>query len=150
DTEMTISVPEYKTDRFGNFLFRRGSKAPDIEERAKVYGRSKPNIKRFGPGIQQTFYPSNYMELETVCLGSTPYNRPRVMPYLKPRIYDRLYPIRAVWMDLREQIWKDGDSQECHTPNMTEFYKYINCAIRRNMRMEYLVPKYPLHQQGYY
>ncbi|KAH8367359.1 hypothetical protein KR200_012024 [Drosophila serrata] len=152
---MTISVPELRTDVSGNIVFDKWFATngdSQVNSRVKEYYRGSPSTVKFrAPERPRMYSPGHRYGLSTVCRKrSTVYNVPNIFLYLKPRIYNRVFSFRAVWMDLREEIWKEGNSQECHQANMTDWWKYINCAIRRNMRMEYLVPKYPLHQQGYY
>ncbi|XP_020817503.1 uncharacterized protein LOC110191098 isoform X1 [Drosophila serrata] len=154
-TEMTISVPELRTDVSGNIVFDKWFATngdSQVNSRVKEYYRGSPSTVKFrAPERPRMYSPGHRYGLSTVCRKrSTVYNVPNIFLYLKPRIYNRVFSFRAVWMDLREEIWKEGNSQECHQANMTDWWKYINCAIRRNMRMDYLVPMYPLHQQGYY
>ncbi|XP_020817564.1 uncharacterized protein LOC110191149 [Drosophila serrata] len=154
-TEMTVSVPVLKTDKVGNIVFDKlfaNNKDTLEDSQQKEYYRGTPSTVKFrAPERPRMYSPGHRYGLSTVCRKrSTVYNVPNIFQYLRPRIYNRVFSFRAVWMDLREEIWKEGNSQECHQANMTDWLKYINCAIRRNMRMDYLVPMYPLHQQGYY
>ncbi|XP_022225097.2 uncharacterized protein LOC111075887 [Drosophila obscura] len=86
-----------------------------------------------------------------VCRGkSTLYNVPIVYDWLKPRIRNVSLYVHPIFWPLRKEIYDFGISEMCHTNDTREWSDYINCAIFRNMRMEYMVPKYPLHQIAYF
>ncbi|XP_030569022.1 uncharacterized protein LOC115768552 [Drosophila novamexicana] len=94
------------------------------------------------------YYPS-FTSLSTVCVGrSTIYNLPKVVDYLQRLVYTDVHQHRPVWTALRRQMFLQGNSDECHLPDMIRWHDYMDCALRRNQRMEYLIPKYPLHQVG--
>lgn len=56
---------------------------------------------------------------------------------------------RPMYFDLRLELFKNGKSEECHIPSLGKWRPYLECALRRNQRMEYMIPMYPLHQIGY-
>jgi len=48
------------------------------------------------------------------------------------------------------QLFVQGKSEECHDATKFEKWKdYQECAVRRNQRLEYMIPNYPLQQIGY-
>jgi len=58
---------------------------------------------------------------------------------------------RVFWNGIRREIYRLGRYDECHDAvKYTDWLKYQECTIRRNQRIEYLIPKYPLIQQGYF
>ncbi|BFG04691.1 uncharacterized protein DMAD_03592 [Drosophila madeirensis] len=86
-----------------------------------------------------------------VCRGkSTVYNVPVVYDWLTIRVRNKTMYARPVFMPLRKELFDFGLSEMCHTNDTREWSDYINCAIIRNMRMEYMIPKYPLHQIAYF
>lgn len=96
--------------------------------------------------------------LSTVCFNrSTVYNTPRVRNWLKRIMYANVTyekkgtraNVRPVWFDLRFYIYTVGRSEECHQVEFNTWRSYVMCSLLRNQRMEYLIPKYPLHQVGY-
>ncbi|XP_032592241.2 uncharacterized protein LOC116805288 [Drosophila grimshawi] len=104
-------------------------------------------------------YIPDKTNLETVCVGrSTVYNIPRVIRYLKPEIIGNTKRLtvpnfissRNIYMDLRQELYNRGRSEECHVKKNIQWRDYLECALRRNQRMEYLIPKYPLHQVHYF
>ncbi|KAH8242564.1 hypothetical protein KR032_000078, partial [Drosophila birchii] len=148
-TEMTVPKLKVKTDKLGNILFEKWAVTHgDNENPQKVYHRGRPSIPKYRDYIP--FYYDNKKK-ELVCqFRSTEYVKPEIVRFLNMRVYDRIHPIRMVWMELRELIFKEGNSLECHQPSQTVWTNYTMCALLRNMRMEYLIPMYPLRQRGYY
>ncbi|XP_062126727.1 uncharacterized protein LOC133839310 isoform X2 [Drosophila sulfurigaster albostrigata] len=146
--ELTLPLPRYETDKMGNWvhnpwavsfgdLFR--DTRYNIGGEFTVYRMridSRPHInyyKEMGP-------------LSTVCIGrSTPYNIPPVTGWLFPYFYTKIRD-RKIMMELRKTIFKDGRAIECHSSKYPEFRSYIDCALLRNMRLEFLIPEYPKHQ----
>lgn len=157
-TEMTVSVPRLVKDKKGNWVFNQwGATFGDMyqDTRFKEFYRGQPPTPRFRAPKEliQNYYPQvKPEERSTVCkFRSTLYNFPRVYDWLTPRIYRSVsITIRTVWLDLRKELFKEGDPLQCHTTTMTDWNKYIHCALMRNMRMEYLVPQYPLIQVSYH
>ncbi|XP_062126728.1 uncharacterized protein LOC133839311 [Drosophila sulfurigaster albostrigata] len=96
-----------------------------------------------------TFLDTYYHDLgplSTVCIGrSTPYNIPQVTRWLFPYFYTKIRD-RTIMMELRKTIFKDGRAIECHSSKYPEFRSYIDCALLRNMRLEFLILEYPKHQ----
>lgn len=78
--------------------------------------------------------------------ASTIYNVPRVKSWIGDMTGIIKTP-RHIWNELRFEIYKTGNSEECHEyMKYSKGLEYVECALRRNQRMEYLIPKYPLHQ----
>ncbi|EDW35430.1 GL17269 [Drosophila persimilis] len=77
-------------------------------------------------------------------------NRRGVYDWLKVRVRNKTFNERPIFMPLRKELYTFGLSEMCHTNDTREWSDYINCAIMRNMRMEYMIPKYPLHQISYF
>ncbi|XP_034099887.1 uncharacterized protein LOC117565053 [Drosophila albomicans] len=112
-------------------------------------------IRRLGfqlPAKDTNYYP-NTGKLSTVCFGkSTIYNQPRVLRWLKTQVISnfRSYYIeqqgRKYFWELRKILYIQGRSEECHTRKMNSSRKYLECALKRHQRMEYMIPQYPLHQ----
>ncbi|XP_017837689.1 uncharacterized protein LOC108596452 [Drosophila busckii] len=100
------------------------------------------------------YYPSG--KLSTVCRGrSTIYNRPKVKAWLNIQVKsywggEGARYKRPIYFDLRNEMYIQGRSEECHTEDLIVVRKYLECALKRNMRMEYLIPRYPLHQIFYH
>ncbi|XP_017145919.1 uncharacterized protein LOC108158208 [Drosophila miranda] len=96
-------------------------------------------------------YIPDRVGVSQVCRGkSTLYNVPKVYDWLKVRVRNRSFGERPIFMPLRKELYTFGLSEMCHTNDTKEWSDYINCAIMRNMRMEYMIPKYPLHQISYF
>lgn len=57
---------------------------------------------------------------------------------------------RPVWHTLRYEIFRKGKSEECYNAKEYETWKpFVECSVKRNMRMEFYVPMYPRTQYGY-
>ncbi|XP_070134076.1 uncharacterized protein [Drosophila bipectinata] len=143
--ELTISLPRHKTDEEGKWVYN-------------PWGVTYPNVWKFtrqdqyywiwdfkSQGLYKTMEPH-----PTVCFGkSTVYNVPPIMKWLLKKS-DRASLIgpKALLTDLRMEIYLQGKSETCHTNQYVEVRPYVECALLRNMRMEYLMPQYPMHQTG--
>lgn len=58
---------------------------------------------------------------------------------------------RLNFLKMRRAMYTMGESEICHNLKVYDTWsKYQQCATLRDMRMEYLIPKYPLHQVGFY
>ncbi|XP_030383191.1 uncharacterized protein LOC115630684 [Scaptodrosophila lebanonensis] len=150
-TEFTITIPKQATDSQGNWI--RNAWGITF---GKVYKDTRFNLGgRFTvPRMHleskpvRDYYPGG--PKATVCIGaSTIYNIPRVYTWLKRNIYNLTHEHRPIFWDLRRELFTKADSEECHVPSHDEWRRYWECAIRRDMRVEYAIPKYPLHQVGY-
>ncbi|KAH8376871.1 hypothetical protein KR093_001816 [Drosophila rubida] len=147
--EITIALPKFHTDAMGNRVYHKwGATYGNIwvDTRFKGAGFTIPRI-RVDSNASINYYPDG--PRSTVCMGSTVYNVPRVLTWLKRNVYTEVHKHRPFWDPLRQQIYKRGNSEECHDVKYSKFRDYQECAMRRNQRMEYFVPKYPLHQIGY-
>ncbi|XP_034105389.1 uncharacterized protein LOC117568688 [Drosophila albomicans] len=101
------------------------------------------------PTPSLNYYPPNF-PLSTVCMGSTiPYGEYKIMDWIKRERYSFLLQERPFYISLRRQMYENGNSEECHTPAYNKFYPYIQCALIRHQRMEFEVPRYPVHQKDH-
>ncbi|XP_034473124.1 uncharacterized protein LOC117780625 [Drosophila innubila] len=148
--EITISVPKFQKDHMGNWIYHQWGATF-----GNVWGDTRFNNGRFtipritvDPSAPNNYYPDG--PRSTVCLGSTIYNVPRVKNWLKRNVYREEHKHRPFWDDLRQKIFTQGNSEECHDAvKYANWKEYQKCALRRNQRLEYMVPKYPSHQIGY-
>ncbi|EDW71322.1 uncharacterized protein Dvir_GJ16126 [Drosophila virilis] len=149
--ELTVSIPRFVKNEKGEWVVTIWGITW-----GKVYQDTRFNMnKRFTILRQQIeknmvtdYYPS-FTSLSTVCVGrSTIYNLPKVIDYLQRLVYTNAHKHRPIWTGLRRQMYLQGNSDECHSPKIIRWQDYMDCALRRNQRMEYLIPKYPLHQVG--
>ncbi|EDW81526.2 uncharacterized protein Dwil_GK10974 [Drosophila willistoni] len=147
--ELTISVQSFKVDAMGNKVYNPwGATFGDIWQDTRFNFKGRPTIPRIhlDYGAPSDYYPKNENP-STVCHGrSTVYNKPRVEKWLTRRIANFRYDHRPIWRNLRKAIYDLGKSEECHVKELSDWTSYQLCALRRNQRMEYAVPKYPLHQ----
>nr|XP_017007717.2 uncharacterized protein LOC108064631 isoform X2 [Drosophila takahashii] len=156
-TELTVQVPNMQTDRHGNWVYNpwgvtygrpfmdpRFTKGWDAEKHGRVRYRVEEES-----GLAHAYLPHR-APMSTVCLGrSTIYNYPKVFFWLNRMIHNVSFDHRTIWMDLRRELYVYGRSEECHTVNYTDWREFQECSLRRNQRMEYMIPQYPLHQIGY-
>nr|XP_017106295.1 uncharacterized protein LOC108131756 isoform X4 [Drosophila bipectinata] len=142
--ELTISLPRFKTDAQGKWVYN-------------PWGVTYPSGWKLTK--QDQFYwvwdfksQANYKTMEphpTVCFGkSTVYNVPPIMKWLLKRNRRATIGPKPILVDLRMEVFLQGKSETCHTNQYVEIRPYLECALLRNMRMEYLMPHYPLHQTG--
>ncbi|XP_002070540.3 uncharacterized protein LOC6648093 [Drosophila willistoni] len=155
DEELTISMSPFKED-----LRRKLNDNPWavtfghiwLDTRYKL--ARNQGVKGVTMGIrpaQQQYYPDEEEKLSTVCRSrSTVYNIPRVFDWLPRHQYNHTHLHRPIWLELRRELYKFGNSEECHIAKLDKWRDYEECALRRNQRMEYMIPKYPLRQIGYY
>ncbi|TDG44194.1 hypothetical protein AWZ03_009368 [Drosophila navojoa] len=151
-------TPREKFEKFPNLLAVNDKKdfkqmILEINERG---GATKANLL-LGDNAPMNYYPGKH--LESVCIGhSTIYNKPVVMDWLEPKIYSAYRSDSAqwtgpeaysMWVAFRYNLFKNGRSEECHKIAFNTCRSYLECALMRNQRMEFLIPKYPLHQLGY-
>ncbi|KRF78049.1 uncharacterized protein Dvir_GJ26671 [Drosophila virilis] len=161
------SVPRELVQNFDNLLAESGDKEEPDKEITIPLPESAHNATEVQMRVQararQNYYPGG--KLANVCLGrSTVYNKPRVMNWLEKKVYmyystdDHSNDVRIslaqevnrpMYFDLRLELFKNGKSEECHVPSLDKWRQYLECALRRNQRMEYMIPMYPLHQIGY-
>ncbi|KAH8331501.1 hypothetical protein KR074_004563, partial [Drosophila pseudoananassae] len=50
---------------------------------------------------------------------------------------------RRFLTSLRTEMYDKADAEKCHTPEMTNVLDFLDCQIRRHMRLELEIPKYP-------
>ncbi|XP_022225115.2 uncharacterized protein LOC111075901 [Drosophila obscura] len=159
--ERTVSIPRLHSDRMGNWVFNPwGITFGVLWQDTRMHYQVKSSMTEI---LEDTPWGGNYAlkynkPQTKVCRGkSTIYNKPRVYKWLERRIllnetmnFKVFSKYRPIWLDLRREIYTMGRSEACHISAMDDWLLYNNCAILRNMRMEYLIPKYPLHQIGYW
>ncbi|XP_016948995.2 uncharacterized protein LOC108023858 [Drosophila biarmipes] len=145
--ELTISI--HKKDKFGQWVYNPwGATFGKVWQDTRFHVNHQSRMPRLhidsDPGMD--YYPDDE-GISTVCLGrSTIYNKPRIMNYLTGKMYREPHSHRPIWLALRRQLFKLARSEECRTSNLTEWLPYQECALRRNQRMEYMIPQYPRHQ----
>ncbi|XP_030385918.1 uncharacterized protein LOC115632773 [Scaptodrosophila lebanonensis] len=151
-TERTISIPKFETDEFGNWVYNPWAVTFGKiwqDTRFNIVGRYTIPRMRLESKMVFDYYLSA-SKYSTVCMGrSTVYNKPRVMKWLSNNVYNQTHEHRPVWLGIRREIYEHGNSEECHTSKFNAFRRYFECAMRRNQRVEYMIPQYPLHQLGY-
>ncbi|XP_001988486.2 uncharacterized protein LOC6562719 isoform X2 [Drosophila grimshawi] len=150
--ELTISLPQFKTKQNGDWEYAWGRTHGNMwqDTRFNVGGRMTLNRMVIDNEAQVNYFPKYTGDVDTVCIGrSTIYNVPKEKAWLKKMMYDGVRPHRPIWTSLRHQIFSLGNSEECHTPKFVQWRQYMECALRRHQRLEYLIPKYPLHQMAY-
>ncbi|XP_046869653.1 uncharacterized protein LOC111519207 isoform X2 [Drosophila willistoni] len=137
----------------GNWVFNPWAVTyGDIWLDTRFHNLDKPVIPRITIDhfAAKNYYPETGKP-SGVCYGkSTIYNIPKVEEWLKKEPPNHCYEHRPLYMQLRREIFESGKSEECHGKKYDDWRKYQECTIRRNMRMEYMIPKYPLHQINTY
>ncbi|XP_043947686.1 uncharacterized protein LOC108026563 [Drosophila biarmipes] len=146
--ELTVSIEKFQTNQYGDKVYNPWG---------ITFGHQFLDT-RFGPGSGQiallsvnphpiqNYYPS-VENLTTVCLNrSTIYNDIKIEKWLMRYVYSRKKKVRPFFFALRQQLYEKGDSEQCHQESFSDWLQYQECAIRRNQRMEYFIPKYPRHQ----
>ncbi|XP_032584921.1 uncharacterized protein LOC26528351 isoform X2 [Drosophila mojavensis] len=147
-----------KFEKFPNLLAVNHNK--DLKQmilKINQRGRATKANLLLGNNAPMNYYPGKH--LDSVCIGhSTIYNKPVVMDWLKTKIYSGCNSNSAqwtgpeaynMWFAFRYNLFKNGRSEECHKVAFNTYRSYLECALMRNQRMEFLIPKYPLHQLGY-
>ncbi|XP_033152236.1 uncharacterized protein LOC117135833 isoform X3 [Drosophila mauritiana] len=57
---------------------------------------------------------------------------------------NRLVPEpRRYLKDLRSEMYEKADAEKCHQPEMRNVQDFLECQVRRHMRLELQIPKYP-------
>ncbi|XP_022233881.2 uncharacterized protein LOC111082012 isoform X2 [Drosophila obscura] len=159
--ERTISIPRLQSDHIGNWVINPWGITFGVLWQDTRMNYQVKNLKTDFVFDRQYggHYAAMYHTAQTqVCRGkSTIYNKLRVYKWLERRILSNntqnfavFTKYRPIWLDLRREIYTLGRSEACHVSAMDDWFLYNNCAILRNMRMEYMIPKYPLHQIGYW
>ncbi|EDW64929.2 uncharacterized protein [Drosophila virilis] len=148
--EVTVSLPRFIQNEKGDWVYHYWGATYGKVWHDTRFGINKARTVqrlRIDSMAIRSYYPTGPLGL--VCLGKTTvYNRPIVLDYLTPRKYWHQIKHRPIWESLRRQITIQGSSEQCHnTDNYPKFRDFQECQMRRNMRMEYLIPKYPLHQK---
>ncbi|XP_034663238.1 uncharacterized protein LOC117898148 [Drosophila subobscura] len=147
-TEMTISLPNVVTDHMGNWVFNPwGVTFGRVWEDTRFAFQGKHWL----PWIMQDYYIKGDYRQEklhgTVCQGkSTIYNYPKIYNWFPHYIDGNKRNHRNILLNLRREIYTDGRTESCHVKELDDWYAYQQCTILRNMRMDYLVPNYPLHR----
>ncbi|BFF92161.1 uncharacterized protein DMAD_10283 [Drosophila madeirensis] len=147
-TEMTISLPNVVTDHMGNWVFNPwGVTFGRVWEDTRFAFQGKHWL----PWIMQDYFIKGDYRQEklhgTVCQGkSTIYNYPKIYSWFPRYIDGNKRNHRNILLNLRREIYTDGRTESCHVKELDDWYAYQQCTILRNMRMDYLVPNYPLHR----
>ncbi|KAH8316140.1 hypothetical protein KR067_000454, partial [Drosophila pandora] len=140
-------VPRYKTDSKGKWVYN-----PWAVTYADVWKFTYKNMYTGYNFATKNNYKTKF-PFDQVCYRrSTVYNIPPVTAWIGKRLRHAWgnvsYDARLLHVDLRLEMFLQGKSEACHTTQYVEFRPYLECAILRNMRMEYLMPHYPLIQIG--
>ncbi|SPP81020.1 uncharacterized protein LOC117583672 [Drosophila guanche] len=147
-TEMTISLPNVVTDHMGNWVFNPwGLTFGRVWEDTRFAFQGKHWL----PWIMKDLsIKGDYRQEKlhgTVCQGkSTIYNYPKIYSWFPRHIDTHKRHHRNILLNLRREIYTDGRTESCHVKDLDDWYAYQKCTILRNMRMDYLVPNYPLHR----
>ncbi|XP_032593256.1 uncharacterized protein LOC116805441 [Drosophila grimshawi] len=146
--ELTIPVSQFKRDQNGQMgdnqwgvIFGKVGQ----NRRLNKQRVNSENIPEESVTVRD-YYPYTGT-LETVCMSrSTVYNIPQIKKWLHHQMYSKAHRNIVLLKDLRRSLYKNGNSEECHTVFYSKFGKYQECAMRRNQRLESLIPKYARHQ----
>ncbi|XP_043644637.1 uncharacterized protein LOC122614181 [Drosophila teissieri] len=146
--ELTVSVDKFVTNEHGEKVYNAWGVTFGDQFFDTRFGPANHEIARLkvNPKPVTNYYPK--MEnLTTVCLNrSTIYNEIKIEKWLMRHVYSRKKKVRPFVSSLRQQLYEKGDSEQCHNASFSDWLEYQECAIRRNQRMEYFIPKYPRHQ----
>ncbi|XP_033153495.1 uncharacterized protein LOC117136617 [Drosophila mauritiana] len=146
--ELTVSVQPFVTNQYGEKEYNAWGVTfgKHFFDTRFVAARHEMPRMTVNPKPPRYYYPK--MEnLTTVCLNrSTIYNEIKVEKWLMRHVYSIKKKVRPFFFSLRQQLYEKGDSEQCHNESYTDWLEYQECAIRRNQRMEYFIPKYPQHQ----
>ncbi|XP_017860090.1 PREDICTED: fibroin heavy chain-like [Drosophila arizonae] len=142
-------LPRFIKDSKGNWVYNQwGVTYGIIGQDTRFVAGQTIQANKIDSNAQKNYYPDG--PLSTVCASaSTVYNVPIVRNWLVRKVYS--YPIksRPIWNELRMHIYKSGNSEECHdVAKFKTWREYQECAIRRNMRLDSIIPMYPIHQMG--
>ncbi|XP_017001647.2 uncharacterized protein [Drosophila takahashii] len=146
--ELTVGIQQFYTNQYGEKVYNPWGITFGHQFLDTRFGPGNQQIARISvnPNPIQNYYPS--MEnLTTVCLNrSTVYNDIKIDKWLMRYVYSRKKKVRPFFFSLRQELYEKADSEQCHKESYSDWLQYQECAIRRNQRMEYFVPKYPRHQ----
>ncbi|KAH8258416.1 hypothetical protein KR038_011193, partial [Drosophila bunnanda] len=136
--ELTVSYPGYGDGKPGAFTF--GEQFMDN----RFVG--VPVQDTINPNPVKKYFPS-MTNLTTVCMNRTSiYNEFKIEKWLMRGLNSKKKMNRVILSDLRRELFDKGESESCHNSNFSDWQEYQECALRRNQRMEYFIPKYPRHQ----
>ncbi|XP_020804686.1 uncharacterized protein LOC110181306 [Drosophila serrata] len=146
-TEKTISIPIFKTDYLGHWVYNPwgvtyGHLYRDTRFIGLQYSGPFPELDRH----TAIFNPKRLITKKVCRIQSTIYNTPRMMRYLMKPFYHFVHAKQPILTDLRWRIYLRSDSEECHSPTQINWRVFTECMMIRNMRMESNVPYYPLRQ----
>ncbi|XP_017032918.1 uncharacterized protein [Drosophila kikkawai] len=115
---------------------------PFMDDRFK----DMPRIAKIEANPVKNYYPS-LKNLTTVCMNRTTiYNEFKIENWLMRGLSSKKKTDREFLLDLRLDIFVKGDSESCHNQKFSDWRMYQECALRRNQRMEFYIPKYPRQQ----
>ncbi|XP_046865577.1 uncharacterized protein LOC111518427 isoform X2 [Drosophila willistoni] len=148
-TEWSVSVPIYSRDRYGQWIDNPWAVTfGDVFLDTHFAPRARHTLGRvlINSNPVKNYYPFSG-NASTVCINqSTVYGDIKVEKWLETHIFTTKLQRRPFYMELRKDIFKDANSEECHKPEYSDWREYQECALRRNQRMEMNIPNYPLHQ----
>ncbi|XP_032588519.1 uncharacterized protein LOC6573503 isoform X1 [Drosophila mojavensis] len=149
ETEWTVSISRFKLDDMGKWVYN-----PWGITYGKVWKDKRFNVNSLVtiPRItkdkdpQENYYPDDN-NLDNVCADrSTIYNIPKIKNWLSMYPYSTVHSSRPIMNELRRSLFKKGNPEQCHTVDYSQFRDFQECMLRRHQRLEYYIPKYPLHQ----
>ncbi|XP_017022105.1 uncharacterized protein [Drosophila kikkawai] len=146
-TEKTVAIPTFKTDYLGNWVYNPwgvtyGQLFRDTRFLGGKFSGPYPEFDRHTAIYKPPTDPKKVCKNKPTEI----YNTPKVLKYLKKPFYHFVHKQQPFLMDLRKSIYEKGNSEECHVPSQINWRTYTECAMMRNMRMEYLIPYYPMRQ----
>ncbi|KAH8402470.1 hypothetical protein KR009_012218 [Drosophila setifemur] len=135
--------PYPDTDEYGSRVYNPWAATFGLME----YEFGQPRIRVLKRPLTDYYDPYG-KNISGVCKGRT--INPVMQEYredtwFEPHRYKRVRRVYAVLWSIRRYIFANAISEECHKPNMKPYNVYLECAIRRNKRMEWYVPYYPFH-----
>ncbi|KAI8038877.1 hypothetical protein M5D96_008790 [Drosophila gunungcola] len=152
-TELSVNIPKFYTNQHGENVYDQWGVTFGQEFFDTRFGPANRQNRRMtiNPNPVTNYYPS--MEnLTTICsYPTTAYaqNQKRVMKWLYRHVYSKKKKVRPIFFALRRELYDKANSEVCHTAAFNDWLQYQQCAVRRNMRMEYFIPKYPMQQLAF-
>ncbi|XP_017123151.1 uncharacterized protein LOC108143341 [Drosophila elegans] len=153
ETELAVNIPKFYTNQYGENVYDQWGVTFGQEFFDTRFGPANRQNRRMtiDPNPVTNYYPS--MEnLTTICsYPTTAYaqNEKKVMKWLFRHVYSKKKKVRPIFFALRRELYDKANSEVCHTEAFSDWLQYQQCAVRRNMRMEYFIPKYPMQQLAF-
>ncbi|XP_017051200.1 uncharacterized protein LOC108094880 [Drosophila ficusphila] len=114
--------------------------AEDNQSSSELILTSNSHLKLIGKSSYTDWgYPNK--QLRKVCRIPGYYLKDPWVP-IKKRVKLIEKPRRFL-KGLRSAMYKKADVEKCHKPQMTDVLEFLECQVRRHMRLELAIPKYP-------